>query len=332
MFPIGKKCSLVLIGALHDVRKLDSSDESRARDETMCGIVGLFLKNPTLEPKLGALLTDMLITMSERGPDSAGIAVYSGAQDGLGKITVQSPNPCEDFATLDADLHAAIGQPVLMAVKDTHAVIEVPLGQMDAARSALAHLRPRLKIMSMGDTIEIYKEVGLPKEVAERFDLARMKGTHGIGHTRMATESAVTTLGAHPFSTGPDQCLVHNGSLSNHNNLRRELIRHGMTFETENDTEVAAAYISWRLREGDDLRTALEGVLTDVDGFYTFVVGTKDGFAVLRDPIACKPAVMAETDDYVAFGSEYRALAVLPGIEAARVWEPEPATVYVWER
>jgi methylamine---glutamate N-methyltransferase subunit A len=298
----------------------------------MCGIVGLFLKDPKLEPQLGALLTDMLITMTDRGPDSAGIAIYGGAKDGLGKITVQSANPGADFKDLDGELHAAIGQPVTMLVKSTHAVIEVPLGQMEAARSALAHLRPEVKVMSVGDAIEIFKEVGLPKDVARRFDVARMKGTHGIGHTRMATESAVTTMGAHPFSTGPDQCLVHNGSLSNHNGLRRELIRKGMTFETQNDTEVAAAYVSQKLKDGEDLGKALESGLDDLDGFYTFVVGTKNGFGVVRDPIACKPAVMAETDDYVAFGSEYRALVNLPGIETARVWEPEPATVYFWER
>lgn len=186
--------------------------------------------------------------------------------------------------------------------------------------------------MSAGTGIEIYKEVGLPRDVAARFDLAQMAGTHGIGHTRMATESAVTTMGAHPFSTGPDQCLVHNGSLSNHNSVRRTLRAAGMTFETENDTEVAAAFISHKLQDGADLGEAMQATLTDLDGFFTFVVGTKNGFGVVRDPIACKPAVMAETDRYVAFGSEYRAMVGLPGIDSARVWEPEPATVYFWER
>ncbi len=297
----------------------------------MCGIVGLFLKDKSLEPKLGAMLTDMLITMTDRGPDSAGIAIYGGAKDGLGKITIQSANPDKDFKNLDGEMHDAIGQPVTLKVKSTHAVLEVPLDQMEAARSALAHLRPGVKVMSAGDSIEIFKEVGLPKDVAARFDVASMTGTHGIGHTRMATESAVTTMGAHPFSTGADQCLVHNGSLSNHNGVRRELKRLGMTFETENDTEVGAAFISHKLQTGETLGNALEATLTDLDGFFTFVVGTRNGFGVVRDPIACKPAVMAETDQYVAFGSEYRALVNLPGIEDARVWEPEPATVYFWE-
>jgi glutamate synthase domain-containing protein 1 len=185
--------------------------------------------------------------------------------------------------------------------------------------------------MGSGDSVEIYKETGLPKDVVSRFDVRAMSGSHGIGHTRMATESAVTTLGAHPFSTGADQCLVHNGSLSNHNNLRRELVREGMSFETQNDTEVAAAYLTAKMADGNDLGEALSSALEDLDGFFTFVVGTKSGFGVVRDPIACKPAVMAETDQYVAFGSEYRALVNLPGIEYARVWEPEPATVYFWE-
>ena len=298
----------------------------------MCGIVGLFLKDPALEPQLGALLTDMLITMTDRGPDSAGIAIYSGAGEGRGKITVQSANPGVDFKNLDKDLHEAIGQPVLLLEKDTHAVLELPLAQLEAARSALAHLRPGIKVMSVGEGIEIFKEVGLPKDVAARFGVSKMKGTHGIGHTRMATESAVTTMGAHPFSTGTDQCLVHNGSLSNHNGVRRELKRLGMTFETENDTEVGAAFVSHKLKSGETLGNALEATLTDLDGFFTFVVGTKNGFGVVRDPIACKPAVMAETDQYVAFGSEYRALVNLPNIENAQVWEPEPATVYFWER
>jgi glutamate synthase domain-containing protein 1 len=297
----------------------------------MCGIVGLFLKDKALEPRLGALLSDMLITMTDRGPDSAGIAIYGPSAKGAGKITVQSADPKSDFKGLGAALSKKIGTDVSVDVRATHAVISLAAEKLDTARDALKELRPGITVMGRGESVEIFKEVGLPKDVAERFGIGRMSGTHGIGHTRMATESAVTTFGAHPFSTGPDQCLVHNGSLSNHNNLRRELIKAGLRFETENDTEVAAAYLSHKLAEGQNLGAALESGLSDLDGFYTFVVGTKSGFGVLRDPIACKPAVMAETDEYVAFGSEYRALVGLPGIENARVWEPEPATVYFWE-
>lgn len=298
----------------------------------MCGIVGLFIKDKALEPRLGELTATMLATMCERGPDSAGFAVYGAPEMGAVKITVQSATPETAFAGIEAWLSGVVGAPVKADVVSTHAVLHVPREKADAAREAIKASDRGLRIMGMGDTIEIYKEVGWPTEVAKRFALQSMSGTHAIGHTRMATESAVTTLGAHPFSTGPDQCLVHNGSLSNHNNLKRELKHDGITFETDNDSEVAAAYLTWRMNQGMNLGEALKASLDDLDGFFTFVVGTKNGFGVIRDPVACKPAVMAETDQYVAFGSEYRALAGLPGIDKARIWEPEPATVYFWER
>ncbi len=296
----------------------------------MCGIVGLFLKNPALEPQLGALMAPMLEAMTERGPDSAGFAVYGAGRSDVVKLTLRSASP-DGFAALAAALTPVLGAAPAVTLRSTHAVVEVPAALEAAARAAVEAL-PGLTVVGSGRSMELYKEVGLPADVATRFGLAGMSGSHAIAHTRMATESAVTTLGAHPFSTGPDQCLVHNGSLSNHNDLRRRLIREGGRFATENDSEVAAGYLSWRLAQGATLGEALEAGLADLDGFFTFVVGTETGFGVVRDPIGCKPAVMAETADWVAFGSEYRALTGLPGIDDARIFEPEPAKVYFWER
>jgi glutamate synthase domain-containing protein 1 len=297
----------------------------------MCGIVGIFLKEERLSSELGELLAPMLLSMSERGPDSAGFAIYGKGTDGIWKITLQSGGDAA-LENIAADVALGAGCAVTATVRANHCVLRVADADVDRTVAWITGMRPELNVTSMGRSIEIYKDTGLPGEVSNRFDLRSMHGTHAIGHTRMATESAVTTDGAHPFSTGPDQCLVHNGSLSNHNSLRRSLIHDGLHFRTENDSEVAAAYLSWRMRGGMNLGGALEAALEDLDGFYTFVVGTETGFGVLRDPVACKPAVMAETDAYVAFGSEYRALAGLPGVERARVWEPDPATVYLWER
>src|SRR5919201_6005984 len=288
----------------------------------MCGIVGLFCKTPELESRLGAYLSAMLVQMDERGPDSAGVAFYRDpAPDGWSKLTLYSRDPAFDWSSLgDA-----------VAVRERHAVVLLE-GEADEVEAEVRRRYPELRVMSAGRVIEIYKEVGRPRVFAEAFRLDEFSGTHGLGHTRMATESRVTTLGSHPFSTGHDLCLVHNGSLSNHNRLRTELRREGIEFQTDNDTEVAAGYLSWRLREGDSLEAALERCLDDLDGFYTFLVGTADGFAVLRDPIACKPAVLAETDEWVAMGSEWRAIAVLPGAGDAEMWEPEPSVVYHWDR
>jgi methylamine---glutamate N-methyltransferase subunit A len=293
----------------------------------MCGIVGLFAKSPEIEQRLGVHLAAMLAQMNDRGPDSAGVAVYRDpVPSGSSKLTLYSADAHEDWRALAAELGAS--EP---SVRASHAVLVVDTEPAEAEAWVRAN-RPDLRVMSAGQVIEIYKETGLPRAFAEEFRLTDLRGTHALGHTRMATESRVTTEGSHPFSTGFDLCLVHNGSLSNHNRLRENLRREGIEFQTENDTEVAAGYLAWRMREGASLEQALEGCLDDLDGFYTFAVGTADGFAVLRDPIACKPAVLAETDDWVAMGSEWRAIAVLPGAAEARMWEPQPGVVYVWEK
>jgi methylamine---glutamate N-methyltransferase subunit A len=293
----------------------------------MCGIVGLFAKSSDVEQRLGTHLAAMLAQMNDRGPDSAGAAVYRDpAPSGWSKLTLYSSDPDEDWSAIAAALGGSEPQ-----VRASHAVLVVEAEAADAERWVRAN-RPDLRVMSAGSVIEIYKETGLPREFVGEFSLTDLAGTHALGHTRMATESRVTTEGSHPFSTGFDLCLVHNGSLSNHNRLRENLRREGIEFQTENDTEVAAGYLAWRMREGASLEEALEGCLEDLDGFYTFAVGTADGFAVLRDPIACKPAVLAETDDWVAMGSEWRAISVLPGAADARMWEPQPGVVYVWEK
>ena len=179
-------------------------------------------------------------------------------------------------------------------------------------------------------SINIFKQTGNPKDVVKKFKLSSFSGTHGIGHTRMATESAITTEGSHPYSTAEDECLVHNGSLSNHNNVRRVLIKDGQKFNSENDTEVAAGYISNQISNGKNLEKTLNNSLKDLDGFYTFIAGTKDGFALLRDEIACKPAVVAETKDYVAVASEFQAMAHLPYVNKSNIYEPKPGVVYTW--
>lgn len=298
----------------------------------MCGIVGLYLKNKALESQLGALFEPMLIAMTDRGPDSAGFAIYGDevADDSI-KLTLRHADENYDWAGLAETAQNELNTGVEWFKNSKVAVFKIQ-SSAAVAEAFIAKAAPEVLILSAGQSIEILKEVGLPVNIAETFNLKGMKGSHIIGHTRMATESAVTMEGSHPFSTGMDLCLVHNGSLSNHNRLRENLKREGIVFETENDSEVAAGYLTWRLQQGDTLNEALTNSLKDLDGFFTFTIGTRDGFAVLRDPIACKPAVMAETDDYVAMASEYQALTTLPGIENARIWEPEPATIYVWER
>ncbi|HEY5189725.1 MAG TPA: hypothetical protein VII87_11865 [Solirubrobacteraceae bacterium] len=298
----------------------------------MCGIAGLYTKSDSLRPELGALLAGMLEQLIFRGPDSAGVAFYrEPAPAGSCKLSLHSAADDPGWEALGAELGDVFGAASPPRVRASHAVFVVE-ADAPAVQAWLGAEHPELTLMSAGSSIEIFKAAGSPIDFVERFRISEIDGSHALGHTRMATESRVTTEHSHPFSTGLDLCLVHNGSLSNHNRLRRMLRRNGIEFQTDNDSEVAAGYLTWRMREGASLEQALEACMDDLDGFYTFAVGTADGFAVLRDPIACKPAVMAETDQWVAIASEYRAIAVLPGAADALTWEPEPGRVYSWGR
>ncbi len=298
----------------------------------MCGIVGLYLKNPELEKSLGALLAPMLVEMTERGPDSAGIAIYGkSAPAGMVRVTVLSTDHEYPWEKFSKEIRELWGDSSQIELNSNHAVL-ILRADAKTVQRWLHNAHPELYMTSSGTNITIYKEMGLPKDVISRFGIESMQGSHALGHTRMATESAVTTSASHPFSTGEDLCLVHNGSLSNHNRLRRTLEYHGVDFQTDNDSEVAAGYLTWKLQSGFTLEQALEAGFEDLDGFYTFAIGTHDGFAVVKDPIGAKPAILAETDDWVAMASEFRAIAVLPGVEKARIWEPDPARVYSWQK
>lgn len=302
----------------------------------MCGIVGLYLKNAELQSQLGSMFQPMLVEMSSRGPDSAGVAIYRNPVElGQTKFSLAHDDPDFSWETLETELAATLQCSVSIKTVGTHCILvtdadEAKVVQWLKNSQSTPDVLAEIRIVGSGKSIEIFKEVGSPETVYEQFNLSHASGTHMIGHTRMATESAVTTAGSHPFATGADLCLVHNGSLSNHNILRRNLEHEGIRFQTENDTEVAGAYLTWKLRSGATLRQALEDGIRELDGFYTFCIGTQNGFAVVRDPIACKHAILAETDDWVAMATEFRAIAYLPGADQARIWEPEPSTIYVW--
>ena len=292
----------------------------------MCGIVGIYLKTNKYEKSLGKFLSGMLDNMATRGPDSAGFAIYTKENKGNFKYSICLNKITEnDFKK---KISKYIKKSKITKFSD-HVVLETK-EKPDKVLNIINNEIKEVSLVGYGKTINIFKQTGDPRDVVKKFKLSSFSGTHGIGHTRMATESAITTEGSHPYSTAEDECLVHNGSLSNHNNVRRELIKKGQTFKSENDTEVAAGYISNKISEGNNLEKTLKGSLKNLDGFYTFIAGTKNGFALLRDEIACKPAVVAETKDYVAVASEFQAMAHLPNVNSAKIFEPKPGVVYHW--
>ncbi len=293
----------------------------------MCGIVGIYFKKKKFHNKLGKYLSGMLDNMSSRGPDSAGFAVYNNDSKKYFKYSLCINNKLI-LKEFEFDIKNKFKNVTIKFVSD-HLVLQT----LSSPKIVIPYIKKNYQdilIVGYGKCIEIFKQVGSPRDIIKKFDLEKFSGSHGIGHTRMATESAITIDGSHPYSTGEDECLVHNGSLSNHNNLRRQLIKQGKTFDSYNDTEVAAGYISSNLSKNKTLEKTLKNCLNNLDGFYTFIAGTNNGFAVLRDEIACKPAVIAENSDYVAVASEFQAMAHLPNVNRAKIYEPEPGVIYTW--
>ena len=296
----------------------------------MCGIVGLLLKNPSWRDRLGELAVPMLVGMTDRGPDSAGLAVFTeAAGDGRYKLSLYSGAAAVDWEQLLDDLIASWPAEHELRVTGNHAVLTTS-AEPNAMTTLLKSRWPALNVLSIGQSIDLYKETGTPASVAERYGFKHLRGSHVVAHTRMATESAVTPAHAHPFTAGHDFCLVHNGSLSNPYMVRRMLAPLGIHFDTDNDTEAACRFLEWRLREGDDLHAAIHAGFKALDGFYTFLMGTDTELAIVRDAFACKPAIVAETEDYVAIASEFRSLAHLPGVRKAKLFEPKPQEIYTW--
>lgn len=299
----------------------------------MCGIVGLLVKKRELRSSLGQLAEPMFSCMGERGPDSGGMAVFGeptpAAQRRFSLFVQRDP----DWQLLFDSFRTAFpnqGKDARIEPLETHAVLTASV-QPAEVKTWLATLRPEPALLSVGRCIDVYKDQGKPGDIARRYRFSEFQGSHCIGHTRMATESAVTPAHAHPYTAGEDFCLVHNGSLSNPYMLRRHLERRGVRFETDNDTEAACRFLEWRLTQGDTLEQALEQGFRKLDGFFTLLMGTPDRLTLVRDAFACKPAVVAETDDYVAVASEFRSLAHLPGVSNARIFEPRPEEIYSWK-
>ncbi|HJT30914.1 MAG TPA: hypothetical protein VJ783_02525 [Pirellulales bacterium] len=295
----------------------------------MCGIVGLLMKDRSASPQLGELLVPMFDCMAERGPDSAGLAVFQSSEAAARRYSLYVPRPAYDWPTLLDRLRAEHDENARIESLENHAVLVTVL-EPDCVKRWLRENDPALHVLSVGHSIDVYKDEGHPLDIARRYRFSTLAGSHCVGHTRMATESAVSPVHAHPFTAGEDFCLVHNGSLSNPYMLRRKLERQGLTFETDNDTEAACRFIEWRLRQGDSIHQALEASLRELDGFYTLLIATAHEMTLVRDAFACKPAVVAETEQYVAISSEFRSLAHLPGVAEARIFEPLPEEIYTW--
>jgi methylamine---glutamate N-methyltransferase subunit A len=301
----------------------------------VCGVVGLLLRDPSLQPRLGELLVPMIEGLDERGPDSSGIAVYADRPAAAVPPTLRLSLGADvnvDWLDVGCSLLEVAASGAELHRFGAGLVIDLPEPSLEAAQQRLADAWPQVRVLGTGWNLRVLKDTGRPTDTCARYGISDWDGYLAVAHTRMATESAVTVLHSHPFVPSRDLCVVHNGSFSNYATVRRRLLDDGIRFDSDNDSEVAARFLASRLQFGDDLEEATRWVMKEMDGFFTLVITSANEMSVVRDAFACKPAVVAETPAYVAVASEYRALAELPGITEATVFEPRPEEVYTWSR
>ena len=301
----------------------------------MCGIAGILYKNDRHGFKAGRALIDMLDGCQHRGPDSTGFALYADERPehlrlrflvGQGREAVQAARQ------VDGIIAKHSGQIIEReTVGDNYRVTVKFNGDLQKLAYDLEH---GAKVVSIGSSLEIVKDVGGAHDVDDRYDVGTFTGTHGLGHVRLATESDVKPEAAHPFwATGfGDVAIVHNGQITNYWKMRRRLEQRGFEFTTDNDSELIAVYLADKLAHQIQLKDALETSIDDLDGSFSFLVSTKDEIGYAKDRLAAKPMILFENEDLIAVASEEVSLnRLFPG-QALDTREPPPGAFATWSR
>jgi glutamate synthase domain-containing protein 1 len=301
----------------------------------LCGIAGIIYRGREYYPNLGWDLLKLIQPLESRGPDSCGVGLYGNCEEQqqvkvllLTEENVQWDEVRQHLGKLAEVVNF---EPVGTGCRVTLQGKGDRYLNIAEFRANLVKCFPQLHLMSVGQQLEIYKDVGTAANLFQKYNLEGFAGSHGIAHTRMATESVVDIYHSHPFTSAQDLCIVHNGQVSNYYKLRFALERQGIVFETHNDSEAIAHYLHYQLLQGKPLDAALNNLLNDFDGTYTFLVATSDKVGLVRDKFAAKPAVIYESAEMVAIASEYRCLINLPGFDAgATIREPDAGEVNIW--
>jgi len=313
----------------------------------MCGIAGLIHRGKSSD--VGKELQDMLQALKHRGPDSTGYALYGegnnqgdyimrfkvGENVAEGSSAVKEDKSVYDKRRKQVDQHIRdLGGNILNDQQLTpysfRYVIKYDKDLMEFSKKIESV--EMVEILSIGKSLELIKDLGDAKVVSKRYGLDKVKGTHGIGHARMATESGVDIRSAHPFWGYPfsDVSVVHNGQLTNYWNNRRALENKGMRFMSECDSELIAVFLAEKMRKGASLEEGMKESLSGLDGVFTYFVATKDSLGMAKDTMAAKPLVLYESDDLVAMGSEEIAIrSILP--QEIDTYDPFDGEVKVWQ-
>ena len=308
----------------------------------MCGIAGVIHRDGTAD--IGAELTAMLQAMKHRGPDSTGYAVYGPADDlVIIRFVLAEPNRSTGFGMeerlarnrLEVESRLAkIGAEVATVTSDTGYAFRATVRYSGELKPLADYLEdvPGCEVLSLGSSLEIIKDMGDAATVSDQYGLGSFRGTHGVGHVRMATESEVDLASAHPYWAYPfaDVAVVHNGQLTNYHQWRRRLEQSGHRFQSECDSEIIAVYLAEKMTAGLSLETAMKDSLDDLDGVFTYVCVTSNELGIAKDEMAAKPLVLFESDDLVAVATEEVSIRTLVKREV-ETRDPYEREVLVWQ-
>jgi glutamate synthase domain-containing protein 1 len=301
----------------------------------MCGIVGYFDKTRAEDAPLGEVLLGMLNALGCRGPDSTGVAMFGSRRPDffVAQVKLGDDGPNADRSN---EVNAAAANFDAQEFSRTESYLRFLFRETDDLKhflSAVESIGPDVEVVSVGRRLEIVKQVGSPSQLEKDFNISKFQGRHGIGHTRLSTESVVDLSHSQPFwgHGYPDLAIVHNGHITNYHQLRRKYQQRGVRFYTENDSEVVATFLADKLREGASLRAALGFMLTELDGSFSCLAATDSEFGFVKDPFSFKPLLVVETDRFVAAATEEIAIrAAIPGNYTVR--EAQAKEVQVWQR
>jgi methylamine---glutamate N-methyltransferase subunit A len=302
----------------------------------MCGIVGFLDKTHNAHAAVGSALCDMLRALGCRGPDSAGVALYGSGEAGDLVLQIKL-GECGNFEVKSQEIVARVQR--LGTLRDctrTAAYLRLVLrytGDPQQVERLIEADDHQVEVVSMGRHLEIVKQVGSPQSLDITYGVSKRTGTHGLGHTRLSTESRVDLSHSQPFWAHgyPDLAIVHNGHITNYDTMRRRYEQRGVRFYTHNDSEIIGIYLAERLSRGSTLGEALQASLTDFDGSFSYLAATPQALGFAKDPFALKPLLVTETETFVAVATEEIAIrAACEGTYTVR--EAQAREVRVWQR
>ena len=275
----------------------------------MCGIAGYWGKSRDSSAPIGSTMLDMLRALDCRGPDSAGVALFHTPVDSdfVLQIKLGEDGRPRDRADEIASSAAALVAPHNVTITGDYLRMTVDgSANPDELTIAIEAVAGDVEVVSMGRRLEIVKQVGSPDRLPQTFPVSDARGSHGIGHTRLSTESKVDLSHSQPFWAHgyPDLAIVHNGHITNYHRMRRIYEQSGVRFYTENDSEIIAVHVADGLRKGSSLEAVLSAALDDFDGSFSCLVATADAMGFVKDSFAHKPLLFAEGDDFVMVATE----------------------------